>query len=77
MDWSRVIELETWTKEDWENWEEDSDGESYLFIGCRGDCPKAVETIKVARQWSVDPLCTDRPGKRIGVLGTGEFVLCQ
>ncbi|MBW4421552.1 MAG: hypothetical protein KME13_20395 [Myxacorys californica WJT36-NPBG1] len=77
MDWARVRELENWTEEDWENWEEDSDGETDLFIGCRGDSPKAVETIKVARQWSIDPLCTDRPGKRFGILGNGKFVLCQ
>lgn len=75
MDWSRVTELEGWTEEDWENWEEDWDGSSVLFPGCRGGSPKALETLKVARQWGVDPLYTDHPGKRIGVLGNGKFLL--
>ncbi|TYQ29997.1 hypothetical protein [Pseudanabaena sp. UWO310] len=75
MDWARVRELENWTEEDWKRWEDEEEIDS--FIGCRGDSPKAVETIKVARQWSVDPLCTDHPEKSIGVLGNGKFVLCQ
>lgn len=75
MDWFRVEGLESWTKEDWEIWEEEEDGQSNLFLGCRGDCPKAVETIKVARQWSVDPLYTDHPEERIGILGRGGFLI--
>jgi hypothetical protein len=75
MDWSRIVELESWTEEDWESWEEEWDGSSVLFSGCKGESPKAVETLKIARQWSTDPIHTDHPGKRIGVLGNGKFLL--
>ncbi|ABW27220.1 hypothetical protein [Acaryochloris marina] len=74
IDWSRVQELESWSEEDWDEWgEHEAENEaSNLVTGWQGMGPASVETIKIAREWSVDPL-TPVDLSAVCLLGTGRF----
>lgn len=67
IDWSRVRELESWSEEAWDEHEA-----SNLVTGWQGMGPASVETIKIARQWSVDPLAPVDSSATC-LLGTGRF----
>lgn len=74
IDWSRVRELESWSEEDWDEWgENEAENEaSNLVTGWQGMGPASVETIQIARQWSVDPLAPVN-SSAVCLLGTGTF----